>query len=125
MKVPSLLSHGQLTHLVQITADPKTPPGYAVRADLLDIIEIFEVNRKECARLLVEYPKWTVIGTFKPRPGDLIEAPDRKPLLGRDWQLESTLIEVLSSFPCTYSSTIYVHWHFANPDNSWLAVSSS
>jgi len=69
---------------------------------LLDIIEIFEVNRKECARLLVEYPKWTVIGTFKPRPGDLVEASDRKPLLGRDWQLESTLIEVLISFSCVY-----------------------
>jgi hypothetical protein len=101
MKV-HVFTHGWLTHLVQITADPKTPPGYAVRADLLDIIEIFEVNRKECARLLVEYPKWAVIGTFKPRPGDLTEASDRKPLLGRDWQLESTLIEVLFSFSCAY-----------------------
>lgn len=99
MKV-HVFSHGLLTYLVQITADPKTPPGYAVRADLLDIIEIFEVNRKECARLLVEYPKWTVEGTFKPRPGDPAEASDRIPLPGRDWQLESTLIEVLFSFLC-------------------------
>jgi MIF4G like len=80
-----------------VTADPKTPAGYAVRVDLIDIIEIFEVNRKECARFLVEYPKWTVKGTFKPRPGDPTEGPDRKPLPGRDWQLESTLIEVPSS----------------------------
>jgi nuclear cap-binding protein subunit 1 len=96
--------YGLLKHLFQITADPKTPPGYAVRADLLDIIEIFEVNRKECARLLVEYPKWTVKGTFKPRPGDPTEASDRIPLPGRDWQLESTLIEVLSPFSCAYAS---------------------
>jgi len=78
-----------------ITADPKTPAGYAVRADLLDIVEIFEVNRKECSRLLVEYPKWTVKGTFKPRPGDPTDTPDRILVAGRDWQLESTLIEVM------------------------------
>jgi nuclear cap-binding protein subunit 1 len=65
-----------------------------VRADLLDIIEIFEVNRKECARLLIEYPKWTVKGTFRPRPGDPAEASEHIPIPGRDWQLESTLIEV-------------------------------
>ena len=64
---------------------------------MLDTVEIFEVNRKECARLLIEYPKWTVKGTFKPRPGDPAEASDRKPIPGRDWQLESTLIEVLFS----------------------------
>ncbi len=73
-----------------------------MRADLLDIIEIFEVNRKECARLLIEYPKWTVKGTFKPRPGDSAEASDPIPLPGRDWQLESTLIEVFFSFSRPY-----------------------
>jgi nuclear cap-binding protein subunit 1 len=91
-----------------VTADPKTPAGYAVRADLIDIVEIFEVNRKECARFLIEYPKWTVPGTFKPRPGDPAEGPDRIPLPGRDWQLESTLTEVFSflSHACiAYRST--------------------
>lgn len=78
-----------------MTADPNSPAGYAVRSDIIDIVEIFEVNRKECARILVEYPKWTVKGTFKPRPGDPADSPDRIPLPGRDWQLESTLIEVL------------------------------
>jgi nuclear cap-binding protein subunit 1 len=58
---------------------------------LLDTIEIFEVNRKECARLLLEYPKWTVPGTFKPKPG----APATiDPVPNKDWQLESTVIEV-------------------------------
>jgi nuclear cap-binding protein subunit 1 len=80
--------------VVQVTADPKAPSGYVVRTDLLDIIEIFEVNRKECARLLIEYPKWTVTSTFRPRPGDPAETSERKPIPGRDWQLESTLIEV-------------------------------
>ncbi|THU97737.1 ARM repeat-containing protein [Dendrothele bispora CBS 962.96] len=33
------------------------------------MVDIFEVNRKECARLLLEYLKWTLPGTFKPKPG--------------------------------------------------------
>jgi nuclear cap-binding protein subunit 1 len=73
-----------------VTPDPTTPAGYAVRSALLDTIDIFEVNRKECARLLLEYPKWTLPGTFKARPG----APPHEPVAGKDWQLESTIIEV-------------------------------
>ncbi|KAI0069247.1 cap binding protein 80-PB [Artomyces pyxidatus] len=78
-----------------VTPDPSTPAGYAVRADLLDIVDIFEVNRKECARILAEYPKWTVSGTFKPRPGTPADVPDRDIFPGRDWQLESTIIETI------------------------------
>jgi nuclear cap-binding protein subunit 1 len=58
---------------------------------LLDTIEVFEVNRKECARLLLEYPKWTVPGTFKPKPGAPVTT---EPVPTKDWQLESTVIEV-------------------------------
>ncbi|KAJ7163814.1 MIF4G like-domain-containing protein [Mycena crocata] len=73
-----------------ITPDPKTPAGYAVRTGLSDILDIFEVNRKECARLLLDYPKWTIPGTFKPKPGGSV-VPE--PVPGKDWQLESTVIE--------------------------------
>jgi nuclear cap-binding protein subunit 1 len=77
--------------LFQISPNPNTPAGYAVRSALLDILDIFEVNRKECARLLLEYPKWSLPGTFKPKPG----APSEiEPVAGKDWQLESTVIEV-------------------------------
>jgi nuclear cap-binding protein subunit 1 len=62
-----------------------------VRTALLDILDIFEVNRKECARLLLEYPKWNLPGTFKPKPG-VTALGD--PVPGKDWQLESTIIEV-------------------------------
>lgn len=73
-----------------MTPDPNSPVGYAIRSGLADLVDIFEVNRKECARLLLEYPKWTLPGTFKPRPG----APATEPVAGKDWQLESTIIEV-------------------------------
>lgn len=65
-----------------------------VRSALVDIIDIFEVNRKECARLLLEYPKWNLPGTFKPKPGAPVET---EPVPGKDWQLESTIVEVPSA----------------------------
>ncbi|KAI8984955.1 cap binding protein 80-PB [Trametes punicea] len=74
-----------------LSPDPTTPVGFAIRSALIDIIDIFEVNRKECARLLLEYPKWTIPGTFKPRPG----APPQSPVPGKDWQLEITILETI------------------------------
>ncbi len=62
-----------------------------IRVDLMAIVDIFEVNRKECARLLLEYPKWTLPGTFKPKLG----APAAvDPVIEKDWLLENTMIEV-------------------------------
>ncbi|KAK7061285.1 nuclear cap-binding protein subunit 1 [Favolaschia claudopus] len=71
-----------------ITPDLESPEGYVVRMGIRDIVDIFEVNRKEAARLLLEYPKWTKPGTFKPKPGAAPEATE-----GIGWQLESTIIE--------------------------------
>ncbi|KAF5322475.1 hypothetical protein D9619_001169 [Psilocybe cf. subviscida] len=75
-----------------VSPDPKNPAGYIIRTALLDMVEIFEVNRKECARLLLEYPKWNLPGSFKPKPGASTEA---EPVPGKDWQLESTIIETV------------------------------
>ncbi|KAJ7904295.1 MIF4G like-domain-containing protein [Mycena olivaceomarginata] len=52
--------------------------------------QIPKVNRKECARLLIEYSKWTIPGTFKPKPGGSVVL---EPVPGKDWQLESTIVE--------------------------------
>ncbi|KAJ7067892.1 MIF4G like-domain-containing protein [Mycena amicta] len=79
----------------EVTPDPKIPAGYAVRSGLADILEIFEVNRKECARLLLEFPKWVPPGTFKPKPSIDPEAQPPQPVPGKDWQLESTIVEVI------------------------------
>ncbi|ESK93122.1 cap binding protein 80-pb [Moniliophthora roreri MCA 2997] len=93
-----------------ITPDPNTPAGYAVRTGLLAIIDIFEVNRKECARLLLEYPKWTLPGTFKPKPG--APPPEHEPIVSKDWQLESTLLEILlgSSFVLPESTQKQIYY---------------
>ena len=70
-----------------------TPAGYALKSTLLDIIDIYDVNRKECARILLEFPKWTPHGTFRPKPNPPpgIQIPD--PVPGKDWQLENTVLD--------------------------------
>lgn len=92
-----------LTISCQVSPDTNSPPGYIVRTALLDILDIFEVNRKECARLLLEYPKWNLHGTFKPKPG-VTALGD--PVPGKDWQLESTIIEVRFSNPVSNDSCL-------------------
>ena len=77
--------------MLQVSPDFTNPVGYMIRTTILDIVDIFEVNRKECARLLLEYPKWNLPGTFKPKPGSTVVV---EPAPGKDWQLESTVIEV-------------------------------
>ncbi|THU97405.1 hypothetical protein K435DRAFT_857625 [Dendrothele bispora CBS 962.96] len=57
------------------------------------MVDIFEVNRKECARLLLEYPKWTLPGTLKPKPG--APPPEVELVVSHDWQLESTILETV------------------------------
>lgn len=74
-----------------MSPDPSTPTGYVIRSGLIDTLDIFEINRKESARLLLEYPKWNLPGTFKPKPGSMVE---HEPVVGKDWQLDSTVLEV-------------------------------
>ncbi|KAJ8515083.1 hypothetical protein ONZ45_g7452 [Pleurotus djamor] len=76
----------------EISPNPSTPLGYRIRSLIVDTIDIFEVNRKECARLLLELPRWTNESTFKPRPGAPVSA---EPPAGPNWQLESTVIEII------------------------------
>ncbi|KIJ26031.1 hypothetical protein M422DRAFT_272943 [Sphaerobolus stellatus SS14] len=80
----------------EITPDLTTPNGYVMRSLLNDVIDIFEVNRKECARLLLEMPRWFASGVFKPKPGTEIDPAD-EPKFEKAWQLESTIIETILS----------------------------
>ncbi|KAL5508487.1 CBC1 [Sanghuangporus vaninii] len=75
-----------------VTADPSSDLGYAVNVLLSDVIDIFEVNRKECARLLLEIPKWLPRGTFKARPGVPTENGSAS---GPAWELESCIMEII------------------------------
>ncbi|KAI5829567.1 hypothetical protein K523DRAFT_241884 [Schizophyllum commune Tattone D] len=63
----------------EVTPSPKTPVGHAIRSWILDTIDIFEVNRKEAARALLELPKWCPPNTFGEGA----------------WSLESTIMETI------------------------------
>lgn len=63
------------------------------------MFDIFEVNRKECARLLLEYPKWCIPGTFKPRAG---APPVEDDPNANNWQLESAISEVNPPFVAVF-----------------------
>jgi nuclear cap-binding protein subunit 1 len=60
---------------------------------LTDVINIYEVNRKECARLLLDMPRWFAPGIFKPKPGIVVDSIEESSY-DKAWQLESTIIEV-------------------------------
>lgn len=57
-----------------------------MRSTYEDIIEIYEVNRKEAARILLDIDRWFTRGTFRPRQGADPSAPGV--------QLELSVIEV-------------------------------
>ncbi|CAE6420765.1 unnamed protein product [Rhizoctonia solani] len=50
----------------ELTPSPATPLGYTLRTLFVDMINIFEVNRKEGARILIEVHRWLSLGTFRP-----------------------------------------------------------
>ncbi|EIW70239.1 hypothetical protein TREMEDRAFT_43823 [Tremella mesenterica DSM 1558] len=49
-----------------IVPSPDTADGWILRSLVLDILTIFEINRKECARILLSLPRYLTAGTFKP-----------------------------------------------------------
>lgn len=73
-----------------------------MRACVQDMLDIFEVNRKEAARLLLELPKWFSAKTFKGRNEDddaLVSEDDEV----MDWGLECTIVEVSCAWPAIIS----------------------
>lgn len=69
------------------------------------MISMYEVNRKECARILLELPKWILPGTFRSKSVNTNNRDDEddEPIVeypgGKDWILENLIVEVcLSSF---------------------------
>ncbi|KAJ2935943.1 hypothetical protein H1R20_g1155, partial [Candolleomyces eurysporus] len=50
-------------------------------------------------QVLLEYLKWNLPSTFKPKPGSTVNA---EPVPGKDWQLESMIIEVTQTALGTY-----------------------
>jgi len=79
--------------LPQPTIDSATPEGFLLRSTWSDIIDIYEINRKEAARVLLDSARWFKPGTFRPKPGTVPPPqPDDPPPTG--YQLELSVMEV-------------------------------
>lgn len=68
------------------------------------MISMYEVNRKECARILLELPEWILPGTFRSKSINTNSRDDEddEPIVeypgGKDWILENLIVEVCLSF---------------------------
>ncbi|CEQ40467.1 SPOSA6832_02087, partial [Sporobolomyces salmonicolor] len=73
------------------------PAGAVIRSLINDIINLYEVNRKEAATVLLELPKWFKKGTFKPsKPAgrrDDDEEVEEEESEGPGWILENMIVE--------------------------------
>jgi nuclear cap-binding protein subunit 1 len=54
----------------QVVPETSTALGWTLRSLILDIVHIFEVNRKESARILLTVPRFLTEGTFKSTSGE-------------------------------------------------------
>ena len=83
---------------MQSVPAPYDLSGTVLRSLIHDIVDLYEVNRKECAKILLELPNWLAPGTFKAKDAPREEdATERK-----DWLLENLVVEV--RFPPPLSS---------------------
>ncbi|KAK0523219.1 Nuclear cap-binding protein subunit 1 [Tilletia horrida] len=55
---------------------PNTPSSLVLRSIIADVIDLYEVNRKECTSILVELPKWFRWSTFLPSKTHVGVQPD-------------------------------------------------
>ena len=83
------------THVLrQPTIDAATPEGFLLRSTWSDMIDIYEINRKEAARILLDSHRWFKPGTFRPRPGAQTQTQAVDPPATRGYQLELSVMEV-------------------------------
>ncbi|KAM0746015.1 hypothetical protein T439DRAFT_307230 [Meredithblackwellia eburnea MCA 4105] len=61
--------------------------GEVLRSLIFDIIDLYEINRKECASILLDLPKWFKKGTFRGRDDGEIDEE------ARQWSLENLIVE--------------------------------
>ena len=70
------------------------------------MMDIYEINRREAARILLDSPRWFKPGTFRPKPGTVPPPqPDDPPPAG--YQLELSVMEVSDCSPPTRLFSIF------------------
>ncbi|KAK4700512.1 nuclear cap-binding protein subunit 1, partial [Phenoliferia sp. Uapishka_3] len=64
------------------------PSGTVIRSLIFDIIDLYEINRKECATILLSLPKWCKKGTFMSKNDE-----EDIPSDAHEWSLENLIVE--------------------------------
>lgn len=93
---------------VEPSIDFSRAGGYLLRSTYEDIVDIYEINRKEGARILLDVARWFTRGTYRPRPGT---APTEEAAIGV--QLELSVMETILSnmlvLPQPRHKPVYYH----------------
>lgn len=68
---------------------PDNPSGVVMRSLIHDIVNLYELNRKDAAAVLLDIPRWLAPGTFvSSKRSDNLDASESK------WILENLIVEV-------------------------------
>lgn len=95
---------------------PNTANGWIMRSLVLDLTHIFEVNRKETARILLSLPQYLSAGTFKPTAAvaaadaaDAESSHEKMPVstLSLESLIVSTLLNALTLLPISPCKEVY------------------
>ena len=88
----------------QVVAPPDTLLGWTLRSLILDLIHLYEVNRKECAGVLLDLRRDVAPNTFKP-----INATDDTSIstLSLESFIVSTLLSTMLSLPISSEPLVY------------------
>ncbi|GAA5927562.1 Sto1p [Sporobolomyces koalae] len=77
--------------------DKDDKAGNVLRGMINDIVNLYEINRKEGAAVLLELPRWVKKGTFKDPKAAAKQAQDEDEELadGPGWSLENLIVETI------------------------------
>jgi nuclear cap-binding protein subunit 1 len=91
----------------QVVPSPDTPLGWTLRSIILDTVHIFEVNRKECARLLLAIRQYMPKDTFKPLATTTEDPSASTSTISLESLVVSTILSVMFTLPTPPYDLIY------------------
>ncbi|WRT66889.1 uncharacterized protein IL334_003852 [Kwoniella shivajii] len=90
----------------EVVPSPESLDGWVLQSLVLDLINIYEVNRKECASLLLSLRKYFPSKTFKPtHPPEDVDSDESTPV--STWSPESLAISTLLNAMLTLPKSAY------------------
>ncbi|PVF94764.1 hypothetical protein CPB86DRAFT_788751 [Serendipita vermifera] len=93
---------------VEPSINPARAGGYLLRSSFEDIIDIYEVNRKEAARILLDARRWFTPGTFRAKPG-AVEADESTGGVQLELSVMETILSCLLCLPMPKHKPVYYH----------------